>query len=258
MNYRVLIVDDEKLAREAIAIRLQAFHEFEICDEADNGKDGVLLAESLKPDIVFLDIEMPEFNGIEAAKLISENNTCLIVFVSAYHHYALEAFRVNAIDYLLKPINDTHFSEMIEKLSLRLKEKNSIADNRQLKTVLQRFDSDEQNPSPKYLQRLALKDGDETLFINVEEIESIVSVKDYLCIKTNGKTFVHRCTMKQMEQMLNPDVFIRCHRSHIVNNRFIRKQTTKDGATQLVTESKDEHPVSRRYRARISEFLSSI
>ena len=155
----VLVVDDESLAREAITIRLQEFPEFNVCGEADNGSDAIVLAHASLPDVIFLDIEMPDVNGLIAAKAITQNTDALIVFVTAYDHYALQAFRVNAIDYLLKPIDDALFKDTLNKLKQRVKEKNSRPDIRFL-NLLNELKPDSINSKlkiqSKYLQFLFL------------------------------------------------------------------------------------------------------
>jgi len=258
MNYRVLIVDDESLAREAISLRLKNFKNFTLCAESDNGNDAVLLTESLHPDVVFLDIEMPGMTGIEAAKLILKKRAPLIIFISAYRHYAIDAFRVNAVDYLLKPIKDSHFQEMIDKVSRILKHGNKTEEKEKLNSALNHFELDSQLVKPEYLKRLVIGTADSKTIIDIHRIESFITVKDYLCIEVEGEVFVHRCTMKQMQALVDPSLFIRCHRSHMVNKQYIHQYISNDTQTCIVTKANERHPVSRRYKAAVSQFLNNI
>jgi two-component system LytT family response regulator len=257
MNYKVLIVDDELLAREAISLRLQNYQNFTVCAEADNGNDAVLLTESLHPDVVFLDIEMPRMTGIETAKIITEKYAPLIIFVSAYQNYAIDAFRVNAVDYLLKPIKDSHFQEMIDKISHVLKVGNKTAESEKLTSALNNFELDTQLAKPKYLKRLLIDTKDSKTIIDIHNIESFITVKDYICIKVQGEIFIHRCTMKQMQVLVDPSLFIRCHRSHMVNRQYIHRYVSNDSQPCIVTKANDIHPVSRRYKSAVNQFLNN-
>lgn len=258
---KVLVVDDESLAREAITLRLNNYSAFDVCGEADNGSDAIILVRETQPDVVFLDIEMPEVNGIKAAQVITQNSDALIVFISAYDHYALQAFRVNAVDYILKPIDDELFGVMLEKLEQRIKEKTSVFHERLLTTLaeLQSDNSYDSSSHPKeHLLRIAVKNNSETVMVNVSDIESIVSAKDYLCIKTAEDTHIHRCTMKQMESLLNTKNFLRIHRSHIVNTRLIAKVDLADSNKMVYTLSGETHPISRRYVDKVKACIEHI
>jgi two-component system LytT family response regulator len=256
-TYRVLVVDDEGLAREAITLRLQSFPNFELCGEADNGNDAIVLSKLLKPDVIFMDIEMPEIGGIKAAQAIVANGEVLIVFVSAYSHYALEAFRVNAIDYLLKPINDPHFEQMLARLESRLLDKQLKLDQRVIK-VLNELQDPKMQLNTDYLKRIAVKVSDTTLMINLDDVESIVSAKDYLCIKVKGIVYIHRCTMKQIDSFLDPSKFLRTHRSHIVNLNCITRLEQGTNNKFIMTFSGDKHPVSRRYFNDVKIFIGQL
>ena len=257
MNYKVLIVDDELLAREAISLRLKNHEIFTVCAEADNGNDAVLLTEFLRPDVVFLDIEMPGMTGIDTAKIIMEKYAPLIIFVSAYQNYAIDAFRVNAVDYLLKPIKDSHFQEMIEKISHALKLGNKTAESDKLASALNHFELDSQLAKPTYLKRLLIGTNDSKTIIDIHRIESFITVKDYLCIKVQGEIFIHRCTMKQIQALVDPSLFIRCHRSYMVNRQYIHQYISDESQPWIVTKANDRHPVSRRYKSTVNQFLNS-
>lgn len=255
MNYNVLIVDDESHAREAISIRLKSHKMFTVCAEADNGNDAVLLTESLCPDVVFLDIEMPGMTGIETAKMIIGKSAPLIIFISAHQHYAIDAFRVNAIDYLLKPIKDSHFQEMMDRACHMLKHGNKTEKSDKLNNVLNSFEVNDPIAKQDYLSRLSIKSADSTTIIDIHRIESFITVKDYLCIKVAGDVFIHRCTMKQMQALVDPSLFIRCHRSHMVNRHYIHQYISNDSQPCIITKANERHPVSRRYKSVVNKFL---
>lgn len=239
---KVLIVDDEALAREAVRFRLAAYPEVTLLGEADNRNDALVLIHHLQPDLVFLDIEMPGGDGLTLAEQLSEHEGLQVVFITAYAQHAHKAFRVDAVDYLLKPIMDDQFAQMMDKCRRRKATKPAP-------------------PSPdeqaRYLTRLALKDGTNTHMIPVQQVESLISAGDYLCIRIFDRrgtwVMVHRTTLKSMETLLDPAHFQRCHRSHMVNIQQIT-QFTRDPDT-LVTQSGESHPVSRRYLTRVKSWF---
>ncbi|CAM2011227.1 LytR/AlgR family response regulator transcription factor [Acanthopleuribacter pedis] len=234
---KVLIVDDEALAREAVRLRLATYADVTIVGEADNGSDALVLIDHLQPDTVFLDIEMPGGNGLDLAKAVADRAHLKVVFITAYANYAHQAFRVDAVDYLLKPIRDDQFADMMAKCR-----------RRPVKTAPPRPSEPE-----RYLARLALKEGEETHMVPVTRIESIVSAGDYLCIRVfddrGTKVFIHRATLKKLETLLDPNLFQRCHRSHLVNIQRIGAFTREPDT--LVALSGEAHPVSRRFLARV-------
>ncbi len=261
MPLKVLIVDDEPLAREAVSLRLTERSAYEVCGQAANGEDAIRLAEALRPDVIFLDIEMPEMNGIETARHLCALGPQNIIFVTAYDHFAIEAFQVNAVDYLLKPIKDVQFATMLAKLAERIKAHNTVVQNRRLIEVLEQFspnslpDFPEVHTAPKtHSRRIGIKDGGTTKLLEVTNIESVVSGKDYICIKVDDTVLVHRCTMKKFLDGLPPS-FLRCHRSHTVNLDYVVAVENEEGFMELVCKSGDRHRVSRRYRPLVKKRL---
>lgn len=241
----VLIADDEVLAREAIALRLNGHKEFSIIAEADNGLDAYLLINSLQPDVVFMDINMPKLDGMEALERIQRSIEPSLIFVTAHEQHALRAFRLDALDYLTKPIKDDLFESVLNKVKKRVHEQQA---GKQLEKTTQ------MGKTGHYLKRLSVKDDDETILIDTETIRSITSVKDYLCIKTHNANYIQRQTMRQMSSLLDPAMFIRCHRSHIVNKSYVSKWVQNESENYIVCEE-DMIPVSRRFRPHVKNQL---
>ncbi|MCC3862004.1 LytR/AlgR family response regulator transcription factor [Pseudemcibacter aquimaris] len=238
---RTLIIDDEILARENIILRLEKEDGFEIVGQADNGNDAVLLVDRLKPDLIFLDINMPGMNGLDAAKELSEYADVMIIFVTAYDDHAVEAFQVDALDYLLKPINDELFKETIERVKNRSVQISSAKNNKPSKSI-------------SYLKRLGIRDKNNIYMIDVEKIETVEVAGDYLCITAGGDTYIHRQPLSSLLDMLNPDKFIRLHRSHAVNENYLESFVDKDGYHVQMKNGK-QLPVSRRYQKQVKDFL---
>lgn len=261
MTIKVLIVDDEPLAREAIELRLKDRDPFQVCAVAASGEDAVRLATKHKPDVIFLDIEMPEMSGLETARKLYTLGLRNIVFITAHDEFAVEAFQINAVDYLLKPIKDEQFTATLLRLTDRINTKNTVSQNKRLVAVLEQLMPGELaalevaptiSTTP---ERIAVKDGLTTKLLAVADIESIVSGKDYICIKVGEEVLVHRCTMKKFIETL-PTTFVRCHRSHTVNIDHVISVGHDDTQMELVCKSGDRHPVSRRYRARVKKHIA--
>jgi len=257
MSLKVLIVDDEHWCRDAIRLRIANTTEFDVVGEADNGEDALLLMHSLTPDIVFLDIEMPVLSGVQVAKESMDWFKGAVIFVTAFSHYAVSAFEVNAFNYLVKPIDDDKFNSLVDKIltlsSLKHSARLSLS---QLKYLTLEESSETTINKPKYLHRLSLKDGNNIFIVDVSTIQYIESAGDYLGVTTEKGTLIQRMTMKQLQLLLDPREFIRCHRSHIVNRHFIDSFVTQSEHTVIKTSDGKEHQVSRRYLSAVKQFLS--
>ena len=209
-----LIIDDEKLARE-ITKRYLAKHEnINIVGECQNGFEAVKAIAELKPDLIFLDIQMPKINGFELLELIDEPPA--IIFSTAFDQYALKAFEVNAIDYLLKPFSQERFDAALEKAISRI----SYALNEQNDYSALKENYDEEI---EYLNRIVVKKGSDIVIINVEKILYLEAQDDYVSIVTENGKFLKQKTMKYYEEKLPQENFIRIHRSNIINLNFMKK-----------------------------------
>lgn len=219
---KVVLIDDEPLARSLLKEYLSAYPEFQIVDECSNGFDGVKSIQSLAPDLIFLDVRMPKLNGFEMLELLDHMPS--VIFTTAFDEYAMKAFDANATDYLLKPISQDRFDKAIGKFLLQ---ENS-------KEIKQLVDSGSIRNTEDYETRIAVKSGHDIRIIPIDEISYIESYDDYVKIHVNESVFVKKKTMAYYEENLNPKRFIRIHRSFIVNLDKIQSLTNSEGEKQEV------------------------
>jgi len=203
-----IIIDDEKLARNVIRNYLQSYPDIEIVDECKNGYEAFKSISNKKPDLIFLDIQMPKISGFELLELLDDPPE--IVFSTAFDHYALKAFEVNAIDYLLKPYSEERFKGAIDKVLLRIKskpkEKNDIVEKL----------SNQKLSETDYLPRVVVKKNNKIIIIPTEKLINIEAQDDYVAINSVEGSYLKTKTMKFFEENLDPAEFMRIHRSHIV------------------------------------------
>ena len=202
---RTLIIEDEVLARNLLKSFLQEIETLELIGECENGFEGVKAINDLKPDLIFLDIQMPKINGFELLELIDHKP--FIIFTTAYDQYALKAFEFNAADYLLKPFSKERLAESINKVADRMT-------NQELNSNITEKISN--YPREEYLDRVVVKDRHKIHIIPADQIRYIESMDDYVLIYTPQGRHIKQKTMKYMEMSLNPRNFIRIHRSYIV------------------------------------------
>jgi len=259
---KALIVDDEELARRGLEIRLADYPDIEICGQSCNGREALRAVEEQVPDIVFLDVQMPGMNGFDVLRALSSSTMPAIVFVTAYDEYALKAFDANALDYLLKPINDDRLAETMERVRIHLAEKNAGAHRTRLLKFVCELTGKEltlddalqaaTSNGASYPRRIAIRDGAETACVDVDAIDWIDAAGDYMCVHVDGETHVLRGTMKRLEQTLDPSVFVRVHRSAIVNrNRVIAMRPHRNGEYFLKLRGDTELKLSRKYKGNL-------
>ena len=269
---KTIIVDDEPLARKGLSIRLSEFTDIELVEQCHNGKQALEVIKQQLPKLVFLDIQMPEMNGFEVLKAIQDLDLAeppMVVFVTAFDQYALKAFDVHAVDYLLKPVDDERLKECIETVRERIHsdlqsnhQKKLVALMSQLtgeaqETILQNLAQGEELPVKSYNPFISIKDVGETTRLPVNDIVWIDAAGDYMCVHcSDGETHILRKTMKQLEQELDPKRFIRVHRSVIVNAEEVSKiMTLTSGEYVLQLTNEHEIRVSRSYRDKVREYL---
>lgn len=270
---KVIVVDDEPLARKGMLLRLAAYAELQIVAECTNGEEAVTAVTSLQPDVMFLDVEMPLLDGFGVVKQLQQQGIKLpyIVFVTAFDQYALHAFDVNAVDYLLKPIEENRLKAALDKLYKAMEARDDHKHKGQLAEVvarltgenpaqiLHRLDAAEPVMNDKYPEAISIKDSGEITRVPVNSIDWVDAAGDYMCIHTNdGQTHILRRTMKELEQELDPRLFVRVHRSAIVNVTTIAKlQMLANGEHQLMLTNGQSVKVSRSYKDRVKSVFGS-
>jgi two-component system LytT family response regulator len=217
---RVLIVDDEPLARRGVLLRLADQRDIEVVGECSNGKEALQRISDLGPDLIFLDIQMPRMNGIDVLRHLSRKSMPVVIFLTAYDEYALAAFEVQALDYLLKPIDDSRFRAALERAKhlIRLKQQDELYERLQKLISLH-----EEQKSDSFIKRFAVRSGERVGFIHVGDINWIEAAGDYAELHTTEKTYLIRESLSSLENRLHPDHFLRIHRSAIVRlDRIVR------------------------------------
>lgn len=267
MTIRTILVDDEKLAIQGLELRLQLFEDVEIIDTCANGREAIRKIKTEKPDLVFLDIQMPGFDGFSVVKGVMDIEPPLFVFVTAYEEHAIRAFEANAVNYLMKPVDEQKLADTIERVRQRLAEKKSAEDAEQLRDVLAEVAPDlaadlaETTAAPidtgdRFEKLINVKDRGQIFRVEVDTIEHIEAAGDYMIISTGDNSLVLRETMKDLERRLDPRKFQRVHRSTIVNLDLVRQvRPHTNGECFLVLESGAEVKVSRSYRDVVARFV---
>lgn len=253
MKYKALIVDDEPLARRGVRVRLKKFSDFAILDDCEDADSALQAIQRDRPDLIFLDVQMPGLSGLEMVKLLPQHRRPLIIFLTAYDEYALNAFSANALDYLLKPIDRERFGEAIRRArrQLKLKAISSIA--RQGRGSM----TDSEFTGGSYLEKLAVRTGNRTVLVPIDEIDWIEALGDYAGLHVGQRTPLLRETLNNLEKRLDPKRFVRIHRSTIVQISRIRElQTLKNRELRISLTDGRSLKVSRTYRARLDPWLS--
>jgi two-component system LytT family response regulator len=258
-NIRALIVDDEPLARKMILKFLKAEPSIDVIGEAGTGRQAVELIEKHQPELVFLDIQMPGMNGFEVIQAIRVKRMPQIIFVTAYDRYALRAFDVHALDYLLKPFNRGRFEKAVERAKTLIKKHSQGTGNdKVLVDRLERLVA-EMLVRPEYLQRLAVQSKDRVFFVKTELIDRFEAAEKYIRIHTENKTHVLRGSMKSIEQKLDPKKFMRVHRSWIVNIDYIKEiQPWFNGNFMITLSNGIQLSSGRNYRNAVRELCDNV
>jgi two-component system, LytTR family, response regulator len=263
MTIRTIIVDDEKLAIQGLQLRLEKFPDVEVIDTCANGREAIRKIKTEKPDLVFLDIQMPGFDGFSVVKGVMEIEPPLFVFVTAYEEHAIRAFEANAVNYLMKPVDEDKLADTIDRVRSRIAEKRSAEEAEKLKDVLAEVapEAMEQMPAEeealgRFEKLINVKDRGQIFRVDVDTIEHIEAAGDYMCIYTGDNSLILRETMKDLERRLDPRVFQRVHRSTIVNLDQVRQvKPHTNGECFLVLDSGAEVKVSRSYRDVVARFV---
>ena len=248
---RVLIVDDEPLARRGIRNQLhQQSTSIDIVGECSNGKEAVDAIRALCPDLVFLDIQMPELGGFEVVKAIGVEEMPEVIFVTAYDKYALEAFEVHALDYLLKPIDPERFSHAFHRAARELQRDDF---HKKLDAVLRQLNTSEKT---QWRERFLIKEAGRIFFVNVDEVSWIDSAGNYIRLHIGSRTRMLRATLDATAGELDPHRFVRIRRSTLVNVDAIKEFHTMSKSTyRIVLHDGTELTSSRNYRANLDELF---
>jgi len=248
---RTLIVDDEPLARERIRQLLHKEPDIEILGECADGRDAVAAIGKLKPDLVFLDVQMPELDGFGVLDQLDLPSMPVVVFVTAYDQFALRAFEVHALDYLLKPFDRARFSKALERARERIQHQSSADLSRQMSELLADL-----KPGTKQPNRLAIKSGGKVLFLRIDEIDWVEAADNYVNLHVGNESHLHRETMAALETRLPADKFMRINRSTIVNIERIKElQPMFHGEYSVILRNGTRLTLSRGYREKLNQLL---
>lgn len=239
---KVLIIDDEPLARSVVREYLSQQDNFEILGECANGYEGLKSIEALKPDLIFLDIQMPKINGFEMLELV--DYPVSVIFTTAYDEYALKAFETSAVDYLLKPFSQERFDQAIEKW------------NKQSDTTINQSNLSEITKQPDEHLRIVIKDGSSIKIIPTSDVTHLEAYDDYVKIHTTDKTFLKNKTMSYYEKTLDSKDFIRIHRSFILNiNELTGIEAFEKNSYRAILKNGQRIPISRNAYGPLKETL---
>ena len=248
-----LIVDDEPLARDYIRRLLKDDDQIEIVGEAGNGRDAARLINEQKPELVFLDVQMPEMDGFTVLNNLEPDILPTVIFTTAYEAYAIRAFEIHALDYLLKPFDDHRFAQAVQHTKERLSRRQSEkpAESEQIKELLENI-----NDTPQYLERFLIKSNGRIVFLKTKEIDWIKSDDKYVYLHFGKSSHLVRQSLSQMKTQLDPKLFVQIHRSAIVNIERIKElQPMFNGEYNILLENGAEVPLSRNYKSKLFDLL---
>jgi two-component system LytT family response regulator len=245
---RVVVVDDERPARSLLTAMLRLFPDVAVVAEAASGRDAVAVIEAEQPDLVFLDWEMPELNGIGVVRALKGPTLPFVAFVTAYDEYAVRAFELNAVDYLLKPVDKARLRETINRVRERLEHQEALAEHAsRLGAALETFEA-----RATYLERLPVRVRDEVLLVAVNSIASIVADGELLHITTvRNERHTIAFRLKDLEQRLDPARFIRLGRGTLANVDLITKVSAMPGGLQMVSLGNGQQLQVSRLQSRV-------
>ena len=242
---RVAIVDDEELARRLVREYLSEAEGVEVVAECANGFEAVKAVTELKPDLLLLDIQMPRLDGFEVLELVGEE--VAVIFITAYDKYALRAFDVHAVDYLLKPFNPERLREALDRARALIGRKHPITPA-QLSAAAR--------PAGTYVERIAIRDGANVTVIPVSKVDYVEAQDDYVCFRAEGKRYLKQQTLAEVEGVLDPAQFVRIHRSYILNiDRLAKLELYAKDSHAAILRDGTRLAVSRSGYARLNAVL---
>jgi two-component system LytT family response regulator len=246
---RALVIDDERLARNFLLEMLREDEEVEVIGECLNGLEAIEAIQTHAPDLIFLDVQMPELGGFDVLEAIAAEKMPFIIFVTAYDQHAVRAFEVNALDFLLKPFDRKRFRVAWQKAKARIqRERNELLDQRILSLL--------QDLKPNYLERLVLKTNGRIFFLETEEVDWIGADGNYVSIHSGEKSYLLRDSISSLDAQLDPKKFLRIHRSAIVKiDRIQELQPLFHGDYRVIMRNGTELTLSRNYREKLQDAL---
>jgi two-component system, LytTR family, response regulator len=254
---RTIIADDEQLARKKLRILLESEPEVEVVAECQNGGEALAAIRTCRPDLLLLDIQMPDLDGFQVLSEISPSEMPIVVFTSAYDQYAIRAFEANALDYLLKPFDQGRLHQAIKRVQCELQKSNDREITHRILQMLSRVKSEKQPPA-EFDGRLVIKTKGRIVFLNVDEIDWVEAAANYVRLNAAGESYLFRETISRVSERLNPNHFIRIHRSMIVNTRRIKELIpVNSGEFIVVLKSGKELSCSRGYRANLQHMIDN-
>lgn len=247
---RVIIADDERPAREFLKSILRDLDEVELVGEAENGADAVELIKRVKPDLAILDLKMPEVSGMDAVKLLRRSQMPLIAFVTAHDEYAVQAFELNAVDYLLKPVERARLAQTISRAVERLEQADwQTIETDRLKSAAAAYDK---NAAAEPLTRIPVKVRDDIYLVPIDEIVSIVADGELLHLATTkDQRYTINYRLKDLEPRLDPAKFVRLSRGALVNLEFVKSISPMPGGTYTVTLTTGRELTTSRLQSKI-------
>ena len=251
---RVLIVDDEPLARKRLRELLKDDQDIAVIGECANGAETISATRELAPDLVFLDVQMPGIDGLAVSEAFDGKQGPMIIFVTAFEQYAVRAFDVEAIDYLLKPFDRARFTQALQRAKERLREKRRDDVNRQILGLLSEI-----KDKPQYLDRLVIKNNDRVFVLKTDEIDWIEAEGNYVRVHFGKQSSLLRETLTRLATQLDPRKFPRIHRSRLVNiDRIQELQPWSRRDWRIILRSGAELRLSRNYREQLSQLLGKL
>jgi two-component system LytT family response regulator len=252
MRLNVLIVDDEPLARAGLGILLNAEREVGVVREARNGKEAVAAIRMQRPDIVLLDVQMPRMDGFAVIDEIGAEAMPAVIFITAHSQYAIRAFEISAVDYLLKPVTEDRFRVAFERARNRVHSLPAAESTQQMLSLLETI----ANPR-RHLDRLAIRSGERTIFLPIEDVEWIEAWQNYVRIHAGRAAHLLHVPIKTLEASLDPSLFVRIHRSHIVNVKRIKQLWSSTHGQYIVELTSGERLQSGRTYGDVVRVLAS-
>ena len=250
MKIKALIVDDEPLARDRIRELLKNHPEIEVLGEARNGREAIDAVVNHNPDLLFLDVQMPDLDGFDVLQNLNLEQLPLIIFVTAYDQHALRAFDVHAVDYLTKPFDRKRFAEAVDRAKVYMKGAKE-PDTARILSMLQ-----ELRAGSRYLERFAIKNGETVFFVRAEDVDAIEAQGNYVRLSLANSSHLLRDTLNNIEAQVNPRMFVRIHRRTIVNiDRIKEVQTWARGEYRVVLFTGAHYTLSRGYRQHFENFI---